>query len=145
MPASDAHTKASILIASGNSTLTTQYTEILAAAFSTAIIDQVTATCDGIAETHPHLVILDPSLFSDLLPETIGKILKRTPHTRIIVLKGTTATPVDEMLLFKTGAHGFCDVEIQPDLLIKAAQAVCHGEIWVPKAINNRTNQRTRP
>lgn len=135
MPASDAHTKASILIASVNTTLATQYKEILADEFSTSIIDRATATCDRIAQTHPHLVILDPSLFSDSLPETIGKILKKTPHTRIIVLKGTTETPVDEMLLFKTGAHGFCDTEIQPDLLIKAVHAVCHGEIWVPRQL----------
>jgi two-component system nitrate/nitrite response regulator NarL len=135
MPASDAHTQASILIASGNISLVTQYTKILANEFSIAIIDQATVTCDCIAETHPHLVILDPLLFSDSLPKTIGKILKRTPHTRIIVLKGTTATPIDEMLLFKTGAHGFCDVEIEQKLLIKAAHAVCHGEIWVPRQL----------
>jgi DNA-binding NarL/FixJ family response regulator len=135
MPASDAHTKASILIASGNTTLATQYTKILADEFSTAIIDQATVTCDCIAETHPHLVILDPSLFGHTLPETIGRILKKTPHTRIIVLKGTTETPVDEMLLFKTGAHGFCDAGIQTGLLIKAVHAVCHGEIWVPRQL----------
>jgi two-component system nitrate/nitrite response regulator NarL len=135
MPASEPHTKASILIASGNTILATQYTEILADEFSTAIMDRAAATCDCIAETHPHLVILDPSLFNESLPETIGKILKTTPHTRIIVLKGTTETPVDEMLLFKAGVHGFCDVEIVPDLLIKAAHAVCHGEIWVPRQL----------
>jgi two-component system nitrate/nitrite response regulator NarL len=135
MPASEPHTKASILIASGNTILATQYTEILADEFSTSVMDQAAATCDCIAETHPHLVILDPSLFNESLPETIGKILKTTPHTRIIVLKGTTETPVDEMLLFKAGVHGFCDVEIVPDLLIKAAHAVCHGEIWVPRQL----------
>ena len=135
MPASEPHTKASILIASGNTILATQYTEILADEFSTCVMNQAAATCDCIAETHPHLVILDPSLFNESLPETIGKILKTTPHTRIIVLKGTTETPVDEMLLFKAGVHGFCDVEIVPDLLIKAAHAVCHGEIWVPRQL----------
>jgi two-component system nitrate/nitrite response regulator NarL len=135
MPASEPHTKASILIASGNTILATQYTEILADEFSTSVMDQAAATCDRIAETHPHLVILDPSLFNESLPETIGKILKTTPHTRIIVLKGTTETPVDEMLLLKAGVHGFCDVEIVPDLLIKAAHAVCHGEIWVPRQL----------
>ena len=135
MPASEAHTKASILIASGNTILATQYTEILADEFSTSVMDQAATTCDCIAETHPHLVILDPSLFNESLPETIGKILKTTPHTRIIVLKGTTETPVDETLLFKAGVHGFCDIEIVPDLLIKAAHAVCHGEIWVPRQL----------
>ena len=135
MPASEQHTKASILIASGNTILTTKYTEIFAGEFSTAIVDRATATCDCIAKTHPHLVILDPSLFKESLPETISKILKTTPHTRIIVLKGTSDTPVDEMLLFKTGVHGFCDAEIKPDLFIKAARAVCHGEIWVPRQL----------
>ena len=135
MPASNAHTKASILIASDNTTLATQYSEILADEFSTATMDQASAICDCITATHPHLVILDPSLFRDSLPKTISKILGTTPHTRIIVLKGTTETPIDEMLLFKTGAHGFCDAGIQRELLIKAAHAVCHGEIWVPRQL----------
>lgn len=135
MPASDAHTKASILIASNNSGLARQLTGILASEFLTELMKEAKATCDNIAETHPHLVILDPQLFKTAMPETISKILKTAPHTRIIVLKGTTDTPIDEMLLFKTGAHGFCDADIQPDLLIKAVHAVCHGEIWVPRQL----------
>jgi two-component system nitrate/nitrite response regulator NarL len=135
MSASDAHTKASILIASSNTSLAKQFTRILADEFSTGIMDQATPTCECIAETHPHLVILDPDLFTDSLPETISEIIRTTPHTRIIVLKGTTEKPVDEMFLFKTGAHGFCDADIQPALLIKAAHAVCHGEIWVPRQL----------
>ena len=135
MPASDAHTKASILIASSNTALGKQLTKTLAGDFSTGIMDQAVAACENIAKTHPHLVILDPLLFGDSLPETISKILKTAPQTRIIILKGTTETPIDEMLLFKTGAHGFCDAELQPELLIKAAHAVCHGEIWVPRQL----------
>lgn len=135
MPASNMHNKASILIASGNTTLTARFTEILADEFSTAIVDQASAARDCMAKTHPHLLILDPFLFGDSLPKTIGEILRTTPHTRVIVLKGTTESPVDEMLLFKTGAHGFCDIGIQPDLLIKAVHSVCHGEIWVPRQL----------
>jgi len=135
MPASDAHTKASILIASGNAALVKQLTKILDDEFSMGILKQAAVACESIAETHPHLVILDPQLFNDSLAETISKILKTAPQTRIIILKGTTETPVDEMSLFKTGAHGFCDAELQPELFVKAAHAVCHGEIWVPRQL----------
>ena len=135
MPASDAHTKASILIASSNAALVKQLTKILDDEFSMGILKQAAVACESIAETHPHLVILDPQLFNDSLAETISKILKTAPQTRIIILKGTTETPIDEMLLFKTGAHGFCDAELQPELFIKAAHAVCHGEIWVPRQL----------
>jgi two-component system nitrate/nitrite response regulator NarL len=133
MPVSDMHTKASILIASDSASLTEKFTEILADEFIMGVINRAPSTCTCIAESHPHLVMLDPALFNEILPNTITSIQKKTPHTRIIVLEGTISTPIDQMSLFKTGAHGFCGVDIQPDLLIKAAHAVCHGEIWVPR------------
>jgi DNA-binding NarL/FixJ family response regulator len=79
--------------------------------------------------------MLDPEFFNASLPQTISKIIKKTPHTRIIVLEGTGDKPVNQMSLFKTGAHGFCAVDIQPGLLRKAAHAVCNGEIWVPRQL----------
>jgi DNA-binding NarL/FixJ family response regulator len=79
--------------------------------------------------------MLDPDSFNDSLSQTITKIIKKTPQTKIIVLEGTTENPVNQMSLFKTGAHGFCAVDIKPDLLLKAAYAVCNGEIWVPRQL----------
>ena len=135
MPVSNMHTKASILIASSSTLLAERFSEILANEFLLDVLNQATSTCTVIAASHPHLVILDPSLFNEALAVTITKILETAPHTRIIVLQGTTGSPVDQMSLFKTGAHGFCADDIQPDLLIKAAHAVCHGEIWVPRQL----------
>ncbi len=135
MSASDTHTKANILIASGNTSLAKRFTEILADGFLLEVLSETTATCTYISESHPHLVMLDPDFFNDALPKTITKIIKKTPHTRIMVLEGTTENPVNQMSLFKTGVHGFCAADIRPDLLIKAAHAVCNGEIWVPRQL----------
>jgi DNA-binding NarL/FixJ family response regulator len=135
MPVSDTHTKANILIASGSTSLAKRFTEILADEFSLDVLASTSFTCAQISKSHPHLVMLDPEFFNASLPQTISKIIKKTPHTRIIVLEGTGDKPVNQMSLFKTGAHGFCAVDIQPGLLRKAAHAVCNGEIWVPRQL----------
>jgi two-component system nitrate/nitrite response regulator NarL len=135
MPESDMHTKASVLLASDSTSLTEQFSIILAEEFSLEVLSEASVACSRIAESHPHLVILDPAIFNESLPETIREILETAPHTRIIVLKDTTGKPINQMALFKTGAHGFCSADIQPDLLIKAVRAVCQGEIWVPRQL----------
>jgi DNA-binding NarL/FixJ family response regulator len=135
MPPNNTHTKASILIACGNTPLAEQFAKVLADEFVLKVLGIASSTCTSIAASHPHLVLLDPDLFNKSLPETITKILETTPHTRIIVLEGTTGNPVDQMSLFKTGVHGFCAIDIQPDLLVKAVHAVCNGEIWVPRQL----------
>ena len=135
MPVSNMHTKASILIASSSTSLAERFSGILANEFLLDVLNQAAPTCTVIAASHPHLVILDPALFNESLAATITKILETAPHTRIIVLKGTNGNPVNQMSLFKTGAHGFCAVDIAPDLLIKAAHAVCQGEVWVPRQL----------
>lgn len=135
MPLSDTHSKANILIASGSKSLAERFTEILADGFSLQVLTEVSGTCTCISKSHPHLVMLDPAFFNESLPQTIKKIAANNPHTRIIVLEGTTGNPVDQMSLFKTGAHGFCAKSIKPGLLIKAAHAVCNGEIWVPRQL----------
>jgi len=135
MPPSNMPTKASILIACGNTSFAERFTGILAEEFVLEVLDHGPSTCTTIAKSHPHLVLLDPELFSDSLAETVTKILKTTPHTRIIVLERPTGIPVDQIILFKAGVHGFCAVDIRPDLLVKAAHAVCNGDIWVPRQL----------
>ena len=135
MPASDTHTKASILIASDSTALAEWFTEVLANEFVLEVLCNASATCTSIATSHPHMVALDPGLFNETLPATITKIREQTPHTRIIVLEETSSSPVDQMSLFKTGAHGFFAAGIQPDLLLKAAHAVCNGEVWIPRQL----------
>ena len=152
MPLSDTYTKASILIASDNTTLAKWFFDVLADEFAPEVLSKTASTCTRIAESHPHMVILDPGLFRESLPETITEILKSAPHTRIIVLEGTTPNSVNQMPLFKTGAHGFFASDIRPGLLIKAAHAVCQGEIWVPRTLISqligelaRENSKGRP
>lgn len=135
MPESDMHTKASILLVSDSAPLTEKFSVILDEEFSLEALSNASVICSRIAESHPHLVMLDPAMFGESLPETIIKILETAQHTRILVIKDSTKKPIDQMSLFKTGAHGFCAADIQPGLLIKAARAVCQGEIWVPRQL----------
>ena len=135
MPVSDMHTKASILIASSCTSLAERFTGILANEFLLEVLNQPTSTCTYIVKSHPHVAILDPVLFNESLAATITKILETAPHTRIIILKRTTGNSIDQMSLFRTGAHGFCADDIRPDLLVKAVHAVCQGEIWVPRQL----------
>ncbi len=132
------HTKGTILVITDNTALAGHFIEVLEGEFLLEVLTDADPACTCIATSHPHLVMLDPALFKESLPETISNILKQAPHTRIIVLEGTSSIPVNQMSLFKTGAHGFCAIDIRTDLLVKAAHAVCNGEIWVPRKLITR-------
>jgi len=135
MQASDSRTTPAILVASSNTPLTERISRILEEAFSLAITANSTDLDSLISQTNPLLVMLDPALFNDSLHETITDTIHRTPLTRVIILEDENNNPVDQLVLFKNGVHGFLSHTISSTLLLKAAHAVCKGEIWVPRQL----------
>jgi len=135
MPASKSRNFSVILVASNDTSLTNRISEVLDESFSIS----VTANPNGIpglaGRTHPLLLMLDSSLFSDTLQTTISETINLAPQTRVIVLEDEKNKPVDQLTLFKSGAHGFLSHTISSELLLKAAHAVCNGEIWIPRQL----------
>jgi len=138
MPASDSRTVPVILIASDNTLLTDRLTGVLDEAFSLDFTTNAAALDTLLSQSNPHMVMLDPALFNDTLKETITAAINQATQTRIIILEDDENIPVDQLALFKTGAHGFLSHSISSTLLLKAAHAVCNGEIWIPRQLITR-------
>ncbi|MEN8205103.1 MAG: response regulator transcription factor [Pseudomonadota bacterium] len=135
MPASDSRKVPVILVASNNTPLTDRLTSVLDEVFSLEVTTSSSGFGRLISQSNPHLVFLDPALFNDTLMETITVVINQATQTRIIILEDDENMPVDQMSLFKTGVHGFLSHTITSTLLLKAAHAICNGEIWVPRQL----------
>ncbi|MGB5179030.1 MAG: response regulator transcription factor [Gammaproteobacteria bacterium] len=135
MPASDPQTKPGILVASNNTPLTDRISSILGESFSLTITSNPTGFAALTSQSNPLLIMLDPSLFSETLQVTITETLQRTPLTRVVILEDDNNEPVDQLVLFKSGVHGFLSHSITSTLMLKAAHAVCDGEIWIPRQL----------
>ena len=135
MPSSDSRNIPVILVASNNTLLTDRLTSVLNEAFSLELTTSSSSLETLISRSSPHLVMLDPALFNDALKEAITAAINQSKQTRIIILEDDENMPVDQLLLFKTGVHGFLSHTITSTLLLKAAHAVCNGEIWIPRQL----------
>jgi len=135
MPASDTHTHPVILVACNNAPLTDRISSVLDKSFSLEITTSTTGFSTRISQSNPMLTMLDPALFGDNLQATITETVTRTPLTRVIILEDDENSPVDQLTLFKGGVHGFISHTITSALLLKAAHAVCGGEIWIPRQL----------
>ena len=135
MPASNSRRPPVILVASNNTALTDRISHILDESFSLEIITSSTGIDVRISQSKPPLIMLDPALFCDSLQGTITEAINLNPLTSIIILEDDKNEPVDQLALFKSGVHGFLSHSITPALMLKAAHAVCNGEIWVPRQL----------
>ena len=135
MPANDSRNAPVILVASNNTQLTDRLTGVLDNVFSLELTTSAFALDTLISQSNPHLVMLDPALFNDSLIETITNATNQATQIRIIILEDNENMPIDQLALFKTGVHGFLSHTITSTLLLKAAHAVCNGEIWVPRQL----------
>ena len=135
MPASDTHTHPVILVACNNAPLTDRISSVLEQSFSLEITTSTTGFSTRISQSNPMLTMLDPALFGDNLQATITETVTRTPLTRVIILEDDENSPVDQLTLFKGGVHGFVSHTITSALMLKAAHAVCGGEIWIPRQL----------
>ena len=135
MPASDTHTHPVILVACNNAPLTDRISSVLEQSFSLEITTSTTGFSTRISQSNPMLTMLDPALFGDNLQASITETVTRTPLTRVIILEDDENSPVDQLTLFKGGVHGFVSHTITSALMLKAAHAVCGGEIWIPRQL----------
>ncbi len=124
-----------ILVASSNSDLAERIDSVLNEAFRVTISSAMHEIQKHLDALKPQLFMLDPGLFQDSIQDTISNILSRHPKIRVIILEDEKNNPVDQLALFKSGVHGFLAHSISPELLLKAAHALCGGEVWVPRQL----------
>ena len=127
-----------ILIASDDNSLANRYSGILGDEFTVSMANTPLDTMMFLKQHCPQLVMLDPLLFKEHIKSTFSEISAASPLTRIVVVEDTSDRSLDQMALFKSGAHGFIADNISPALLVKAVHSVSKGEVWVPRKLITR-------
>jgi len=138
MSASNTQVSSQILIASDDATLANRYTNILGDEFTVSVANTAPDAMSYLKQHRPQLLVIDPLLFNNDVKSTISEISTTSPLSRIVVVEDTQHRSLDQMALFKTGAHGFFAENISPAMLIKAVHAMSSGEVWVPRKLISR-------
>jgi|GEM_PF-1194873 len=77
------------------------------------------------------MLLVDLALFNDdVTHPLVAKILKKGFEQRIVVMTDEQ-DPAKLYPLMELGVRGFCHSSINDELLMKAIQAVNHGELWI--------------
>ena len=138
MSASSTEGKPQLLIASDDSSLATRYTNILVDGFRVSVADTSADAFLFIKQHLPQIIVIDPLLFKDHIKSAVAGISSSSPLSRIVIIEDAKGRTLDQMTLFKTGAHGFFANDISRPLLVKAIQSVSKGEVWVPRKLITR-------
>lgn len=135
MPTADTKVNIRILIACGDQPLARHYVRNLQDKFSIFASSSTEDTLQAIESNRPDLILIDPKLFPEELATRISDITDKFPGLRIMVIENQTDRAVDQYVLFKAGAHGFCKDDISSTLLSRAIQLVCEGEFWIQRKL----------
>ena len=138
MSASNTQESPQIFIASDDITLANRYIDILADEFTVSVSHTTSDAMLFVKQHLPQLVMIDPLLFKDDIKASISGISTTSPLSRIVIIEDTADRSLDQMVLFKSGAHGFFADNISPSLLVKAVHSVSKGEVWVPRKLISR-------
>ena len=92
--------------------------------------------------TTPRVVVfLDLALRGLNGLDGVSDLHKVNPGARIVLL---ASAPSDQEAVFAlaSGARGYCDRDIAPELVTKAAEVVQEGEIWIGRRVERHLLQR---
>ena len=135
MPTSKTQGTIKIVLASNDKTLVDRYTNMLSGDFSLELVCDPSDTLTKVREVSPDLVLLDPVIFPEKLTESVSGIGDCSSRIRIVVIEDKSDRAIDQMVLFRSGVHGFFADDISGALLVKAVYAVCNGETWIPRTL----------
>ena len=97
---------------------------------------------EAVMLTTPRVVVfLDLALRGLNGLDGVSDLHKVNPGARIVLL---ASAPSDQEAVFAlaTGARGYCDRDIAPELVTKAAEVVQEGEIWIGRRVERHLLQR---
>ena len=135
MPTSKTQGTIKIVFASNDNTLVDRYTNMLSGDFSLELVCDPSDTLTKVRELSPDLVLLDPVIFPENLTESVSGIGDCSSRIRVVVIEDKSDRAIDQMVLFRSGVHGFFADDISDALLVKAVYAVCNGETWIPRTL----------
>ena len=135
MPTSKTQGTIKIVFASDDNTLVDRYTNMLSGDFSLELVCDPSDTLTKVRELSPDLVLLDPVIFPENLTESVSGIGDCSSRIRVVVIEDKSDRAIDQMVLFRSGVHGFFADDISDALLVKAVYAVCNGETWIPRTL----------
>jgi DNA-binding NarL/FixJ family response regulator len=123
-----------VLIASANETLRKHWARTLKEKFSIREVADRAAMEKSIARQNPSFLLLDLSLPQLGGVKAIRHIQSLNPSTKIILL--TSALNDEEAIsALRAGVKGYCHINVNPTLLLKALEVVQKGEIWVGRKV----------
>lgn len=107
---------------------TLQKVAILHEAVDRPMVEQKLATLK------PVILLLDLSIANIQSQASLTDLQRISPSTRIILL---TATPTETegTSMLEAGAKGYCGMDMDPLLLVKAVKMVQRGEVWVGRKV----------
>jgi DNA-binding NarL/FixJ family response regulator len=123
-----------ILLASPSPNLCRRWRNALAGNFPLHQVGDRQSLIAALREHNPQILFLDHSAKHFGPNRLICKVIKAASATKVIVL---TAEPDDNeaMEFIKTGAKGYCAINIGAALLCKAARVVASGELWIGRKL----------
>lgn len=124
-----------VLVASSNSSLVKNCQDILQPNFTIISASNWANTVACIRSEQPDLLLLDPQLVGRTPEQTLAVISAQHPSLRIMLITSSESVDLDKIELYKIGVHGFCSHDISPTLFKKAVNAVCAGELWMPRSL----------
>jgi DNA-binding NarL/FixJ family response regulator len=91
----------------------------------------------AVAKVRPDVVLVDQELWGAGASDGVNAIQRLSTVSRVLVL-AKNPDESEALAVFKAGAHGYCDRNIDSTLLAKAVRVVQKGEIWIGRDLISR-------
>jgi len=123
-----------VLIASSNMHVVRRWSQSLKGDFFAHGVEDAAALEQGMTQFKPPILLCDLALLRSGRSRSIGSLQKLSSATKIIVF---TSTPNDTegISVLKSGAKGYCQLNIEPGLLKKVVKLIQRGEIWASRKL----------
>ena len=123
-----------VLIATSGEALLQQLKARLSGAYTTYDVSAWEALDRTIATLAPAVVLLDVALLRSSGINDLSIIRRISRKTRIIVLSDSPSRE-EAIAGLKAGARGYCDRDLDANLLRRAVDCVRNGEIWAERKL----------
>jgi len=123
-----------VLIASPIAGVRSQWSEGLEDRFPLYEVAERPSLERSMANLKPAILILDLALPGLGGVESTPAIQRLSPMTSIILMT-STSNDREGLAALKAGARGYCNLDMDPQLLKKAVSVVVKGEIWVARNV----------
>ncbi|UCC57176.1 MAG: response regulator transcription factor [Gammaproteobacteria bacterium] len=124
-----------ILVVCQDDAIANRFAQVLHEEYTVNIATTWDESMESINRHQHQVLMLDPALLKESTAAAIEETCLASPDTRIIIIETPSSPDINQVELFKHGVHGFCRGDIAPELLLKAMQAVCSGELWLQRSL----------